>query len=475
MAGAADRRIAVVGAGIAGLAAAWHLSRSASGAHVVLLEGATRLGGKLAGAELLGLPIDTAADRLLAHRPEAVDLVAAVGLGERLVEAVTAGRQIVVDGVLRPAPSNAVAGIPTDLTELARLGILDAGALARMPLDHVLPATDLDGDVSVGRYVGERLGVQAVDRLVAPPLRAIHVGDVTALSLQATMPRLYGRARTERSLLAAARRLAAEGGDGPRYLGLAGGLAALVPAIADALTQAGAEIRTRSHVRGLARMGRRWVLTVGSAAAPEHLEVDGVVLAVPAPAAARLLADVSLGASVHLAEIEYAAVATVALAYRSADLRLGAGEDRPGRALPGAGFWVPPSEPRRVIAAEYLTTTWDWLARRAGEHEVVRVLLGGVGRTSLLQVPDPELAELAHQELGFLLRLGRARPVASTVTRWGGALPQYTVGHAMRVRAIRESIATLPGLAVCGAAYDGTGVAACIASAERAVADLDVR
>jgi oxygen-dependent protoporphyrinogen oxidase len=188
-----------------------------------------------------------------------------------------------------------------------------------------------------------------------------------------------------------------------------------------------------------------------------------------------LLRGIALGASVHLGEIRSASVATVALAYRPADLRSPSAPDGLGLApLPGASVLVPRSEGRPITAVVASSVRWPWRAEHAGACRlaVVKVSLGRLDEEVVLQRDDAELAALAHAELAFLLRTGRAAPAASVVSRWGGALPQYAVGHVDRVAAVRESVATQPALAVCGAAYDGTGVAACIASGRDAAATV---
>jgi oxygen-dependent protoporphyrinogen oxidase len=250
---------------------------------------------------------------------------------------------------------------------------------------------------------------------------------------------------------------------------LAGGLGTLPPFLAKA---SGAEIRMSSMARELSpgpAGGRAWRLTVGSAAAEERLEADAVILAVPARPAGRLLAGVP-GASAAVtafAEIGYASMAIVTLAY-------------PRSAFPGAGlaalglsgYLVPAVDGRAVKAVTFSAVKWphlaDVTARSAEPLEIVRCSVGRIGEESVLQRADDDLVTLASAE--FAAATGaRGTPVASRVTRWGGALPQYTVGHLDRVARIRAAVASQPGLAVCGAAYDGVGIPACVATAQAAV------
>jgi oxygen-dependent protoporphyrinogen oxidase len=210
-------------------------------------------------------------------------------------------------------------------------------------------------------------------------------------------------------------------------------------------------------VRELARAGGRWRLVAGSAAAPETIDADAVILAVPARPASRLLVGVCAPAATDLAGIPYASMAIITLAYP----RAAAG------ALDGrSGYLVPAVDGRAVKAVTFSTTKWPQLA---GDYAIVRCSVGRIGEEAVLQRDDADLTALAHGELAAATGLS-GRPAASRVTRWGGALPQYTVGHLDRVARIRAAIEAQPGLAVAGAAYDGVGIPACVATA-RAAAD----
>lgn len=453
--------VAVVGGGIAGLAAAYFLRRIASQngdrPGVTVFEESPDLGGKLRVSDVAGVPVDEAADAILTRRPEGEDLVRAVGLGDELVPAGPARGEVWTRGALRPLPQGQIMGVPGDLGALARSQVLSAAGLARAPLDLVLPPTPVDDDVAVGSYVASRLGVEVVDRLVDPLLGGVYAGHAGMLSLQATVPRLAEVARGQRSLLKGMRELCAgaSGEAGPVFATLRGGLGRLPTAVARA---SGAEIRTEAPVRELRRSPHGWQLTVGSGREPERLETDAVVLAVPAGPGSRLLAREVPTAAADLEAIDYASVVTVTLAYpRSAF-----------PALPdSSGYLVPAVEGRSMKAATFMTTKWPHLAESAGGAVLVRCSLGRYGAEQALQRPDAELVATTMTELAEAAGV-RELPLDTRVSRWGGALPQYAVGHTDRVARIREAVGRLPGLAVCGAAYDGLGVPACVASAEAA-------
>lgn len=455
------KHVVVVGGGISGLAAAWALRRSPEAPRVTVVEGSARVGGKLMLGDTGGVVLDAGAESVLMRRPEAVDLIRAVGLGDQLVHPATQGAGVLVNGTMRPLPRHQLMGIPYDLRELAACGVLSTRALLRLPLDRVLPPTDVGEDVSIGELVSHRLGHQVVDRLVEPLLGGVYAGHAHDLSLGATLPEVLHAVREEPSLLGAVGRLrsAAPPGDGPVFATVRGGLGRLPEAVARA---SGAEVLTGATAESLTRVGRRWRVVAGG----RRLEADAVVLAVPAPAMADLLASVSAGAVAELATLRYASVALVTYVFPRVAF------DR----LPeGTGFLVPPAEDRVVKATTYSSLKWGWLVEDHPEVVVLRASVGRFGETHDLARDDDDLAWAALGEVAAVTDV-RDAPLAHSVTRWDEALPQYAVGHPQRVERIRSSLARAPGLALCGAALDGVGIPACIASArtaaDRVLADL---
>jgi oxygen-dependent protoporphyrinogen oxidase len=453
-------RVAVVGGGIAGLTAAYHAAKG--GADVTLLEGGPDVGGELRVSEVAGLPVDEGAEAMLARRPEGVELVRELGLGDRLTYPGTTSAGIWSRGGLHDLPAGHIMGVPADLGALARSRVLSAGGLARVPLDLLLPETPRGEDVSVAELVGARVGAEVVERLVEPLLGGVYAGRADDLSFEATMPALADASRSHRSLINAARavREAAPAGAGPVFTTLMGGLGELPRALVARLGDLDATVRTEAMVRELRRAPGGWRLTVGPARSPEYLDADAVVLAVPARPAGRLLEAEVPAAAAELGKIEYASMAIVTLAYA-------------GTAFPSvprrSGYLVPAVESGGVKAVTFATTKWPYLVDGAPGMVVVRCSIGRLGEEHVLQRSDDELKAMAMTELARTVGVIEL-PVDARVTRWGGGLPQYSVGHLDRVARIRAALAGQPGLAVCGAAYDGLGIPACIATARAAAA-----
>ncbi|MFH8344066.1 protoporphyrinogen oxidase [Streptomyces sp. NPDC018045] len=460
--------VVVIGGGISGLAAAHRLLDG--GARVTVLEASGRLGGKLYAGQIAGVPVDLGAESMLARRPEAVELARAVGLGDRLRPPTTATAALWTRGALRPMPKGHVMGVPGDLDLLASSGVISPEGMARIAEDETLERTETGADVAVGAYVAARLGREVVDRLVEPLLGGVYAGDAYRISMRAAVPQLFEAARAERSLIDGvrgiqARTAARTAGSGqaqaPVFMGIDGGVGTLPGAVADAVRAAGGEIRTGTPVRELRRTPDGWRVVLDGDG-PAALDADAVVLAAPAPAAARLLAAEAPAAASELSAVEYASMGLVTMAFRRADV---------ARALSGSGFLVPPVDGRKIKASTFASNKWGWLAAADPDLFVLRTSVGRYGDEADLERDDADLVELSLRDLGEAVGLA-ARPVAQRVTRWDGGLPQYPVGHLERVARIRAEAGKLPGLRVCGALYDGVGIPACVASARTAADDI---
>jgi oxygen-dependent protoporphyrinogen oxidase len=454
-------RIAVVGGGITGVAAALRLrDRAPAGTEIILFEQSDTLGGKLRTGSLAGDSVELGAEAFLFRDPAggdsaAVALARRVGLGDALVHPTPAPPALVVGGELRPVPRGTLMGVPGDPEQLAGIAQPD---LAR-DRDEGRPLLGPDDDVAVGELVRRRLGDEVVDRLVDPMLGGVYAGRADLLSLTATMPGLARAARTEHTLTAAVRAALAAAprpSNVPVFATVAGGLSRLVTAAAEA---SGARIRLNATVRELSRSPQGWRLVVGPET--EVVEADGVVLAVTARPAARLLGGVDPAVADLVGVLDYASIALVSLVL-------------PEARLPElSGFLVPAVEGMLVKAATFFTRKWAHL-RRADGGTLVRVSVGRFGAEHELRRSDEELVEAVRRELGTLLAPAVVpAPLAAHVQRWDEALPQYAPGHLDRVAAAREKLRSDHStLALAGAGYDGVGIPLCVRSGERAAEDV---
>ena len=448
-------RVVVIGGGIAGLVAAREIARRLPDSEVLLLEAAATIGGKLRVATLAGVPVDVGAEAMLARRPEGVELAHAVGLGPKVITPLTASARVFTDGAPHPLPAKTLMGIPSDVESVRVTGILTDDAIRRVTAEPSSPPLPpLDADVSVGELVRLRLGREVLQRLVEPLLGGVYAGRADQLSLKATIPGLAARLGSVGGSVVDAARVvslntARSTATEPVFASLSGGLGQLAAAVAD---KGGFTVRTGVTVRGILRTTTGFTLQCGPVTDTELIDADAVVVATPAAKAAVLLAQVASSASSELAEIESSSMAIVSLAFRDV---------RPPQ---GSGLLIADNEHFAVKAITISSQKWP--GAPAG-LTLLRASIGRIGATQDLQREDAELRDLVLSELEPLAGITGA-PIDSIVTRWGGALPQYAVGHLERVIRIRRAVDAVDGLAVCGAAYDGVGIPACVASAQRA-------
>jgi protoporphyrinogen/coproporphyrinogen III oxidase len=446
------RHVVVVGGGISGLAAAYALRREIPSLHVTVVEESGRLGGKLFTGELGGSAVENGADNWLARVPDATRLAEQAGLAGELVTPGTGSAWVRIGDNLRRFPEGTVRGVPARLWPLATARVLSPYGLLRAAAEPWLPGRPVepDAEATVGDVVRRRLGRQVVDRLVEPLLGGVYAGRADDLDLDAAAPDLATLARSQRSLVRAARerRKFAAPREESVFRSVRGGLTSYVDAVARA---ARVELLTNTRAATVERLSGGFRVTLAGGRA---LIADGVVVATPARAAARLLELVAPPAATPLRDLAYASVALVGLAYRG-DVKL----------PPGSGILVPPRDDRIVKAVTFYGQKWPHVRR-----EGITLLRASVGRAGEpVTYDDADLVTAVTAELRRVLRLP-ARPYDAFVARWDDALPQYGLGHLTRVEAVETAVDGVPGLAVAGAAYRGVGIAACVASGEAAAA-----
>ena len=455
-------RLAVIGGGISGLAAAHRLHQLLPTAQLRLFEAGPRLGGVLYTQRSGDLLLEHGADSFIAKTPWAVDLCRDLGLADELVPTNQQHRRALVvrNGRLLPVPEGFVVMQPRKWGPLLRSPVLSVAgklrALAESWISTPAAACAPGYDETVASFATRRLGREAFDRLVEPLMAGIYVADATELSLAATMPEFLEAERTHGSLRRAARAVAnGQLSSGARYesfLTLRRGMSNLVEALARTLPSGCVELD--SPVVELARIaGRRWSVTV---AARPATAFDGIVIATPAPQVAILVEKIDPQLAHLLARIEYASSVVVTHVYARNAL---------SQPLEAFGFVVPRIERRSLLAASFPSVKFPG---RTPENLVpIRAFLGGALHPEVAGQTDDELATLAHRELCDLLKL-LGEPVETHVARWPASMPQYRVGHVKQAGAIEHLASAHRGLALAGNAYRGVGIPQCIRSGQDA-------
>jgi oxygen-dependent protoporphyrinogen oxidase len=461
-----SRRVAVVGGGISGLAAAWELSGGAGSLadppEIVVLEGSDRIGGLLRSMDFGDRVVDMGADAFLGRRPEAVELCRELGLEDRLVPIAARGASVWARGRLRPLPEKHAMGVPTRFWPAARSGVLGLGGAMALARDALLPRPDVRGpigDRAIGPLIARKLGRRVVDQLADPLIGGIHAGSVDDMSAAAVFPPLLAAAHRRGSLMRALRSEIPEPDpDGPPlFWAVKGGMAALVDALSAALARRGVRLEISSSVSGLERDGDSWRLTGGC-----DEPADAVVLAAAAPVTAQLLHPHDDEAAALLGAIDYASVTVVT--FRVPD-------DCVRAELFGTGFLVPRhsrakgGEAWAVTACTYLDRKWPHLA--CDGEVLLRASLGRIDDGRPEGWTDAECAARAWEELGVLMGV-TGEPAEWAVVRHPRAFPQYRVHHLLRTAGVEAAVARLGGVAVAGSTYRGVGIPACIASGRAA-------
>ena len=455
----AQRRVAVIGGGIAGLAAAHALAAqpangSATGIEapqVTLFEADDRLGGKIHTTPFAGhAGIDEGADAFLARVPWATALARDVGLGDQLVSPASGHAAVWLDGLHR-IPAGLLLGMPTDVMALARSKLLSARGKARAALEPLLRGTSLDSD-SLGDYVRSRFGNEVHERLVDPLVGSIYAANTDRFSL-AAVPQIAELANTSRSVLLAARKRP-PAPDGPVFFTPRAGMGAFVAAVADAFTAAGGALRTGTPIAGVEPSPSGWAVHSGAATGSRTEHFDAVVLACPADAAARLLAGSGAAAEIAatLRAITTADVALVSLAVPS--------QAWPRGLLGMSGYLVPKPQQNLVTAVSFGSQKWSHWA--SPDLQVLRISLGRDG-LPVLHLDDATLLAAAVDEVSAHLGF-RLSPTHTRISRWPGAFPQYRPHHGERVDTVQRVLPT--GLLLAGASYHGIGIPACVRSGQ---------
>ena len=417
------------------------------GVPVRLIESEGRVGGKLRASEIAGRMVEEGADAFLARVPHGVELARELGLADKLISP-TARKAKVWAGALKPLPEPNVLGIPLDVEDAESLLGPQAASALRADIDRTEP-DPVRPDDTIGSLVRRRLGDTIHEALVDPLLGAISAGDTDQLSLAASSPQIMAAAESGPSLVGALRRQVERSDpDAPVFYSFDGGISVLVAALADQLDD---HITTGVSVESIDRLpdGLRISLSSG-----EVVAAPAAVLACPARISARLLVDWP-DAAEELAAIPLVSVAFVTLAFEAGAIDI---------ASELSGFVVPRNDPTlSITACSFTTSKWPHLG---GDVDLLRISIGHARDQVTPELPDDELLELVLGDVATSLG-SEALPVASRITRWPQAFPQYEVGHIDRVARVEGEL-NPDGLFLAGMAYRGIGIPANIDSGRTA-------
>lgn len=451
----APRRIAVIGAGISGLAAAHRVKELAPESSLTVFEAANRPGGVLETAYRDGYLIERSADSFITKYPWALELCQRIGLADELIPTDETRRRALVvhNGELHRVPSGFVLMTPNKRWPILTTPILSLRGKLRVLVEPFAPRRSASetGDESVGAFARRRLGDEAYERLVQPLLGGIHTADADNLSLAATFPEYMAQEQFHGRIQRHATKQSDSGARYGMFVAPRAGIGSLVEALVARLPAN--SLRLATPVTRFGHDANQWQITTSPGGTESF---DATIVALPAPAAAKLFSDFDSELSVDLAQIQYASCAIVCCAYR---------RDQFGVPPDGFGFVVPRIERRQIIAGSYASEKFP--GRAPQDAVLIRVFIGGAIAPELAELPTEELQRIAHEELASLMRISGG-PIWTDATRWPASMPQYEVGHLERIQRIEVRAATHPGLALAGNAYHGVGIPQCVHSGEAA-------
>ncbi|HEX3662703.1 MAG TPA: protoporphyrinogen oxidase [Acidobacteriaceae bacterium] len=461
------RKIAILGGGIAGLSAAWTLEKTRrAGAPIQysLYEASGRLGGVIRSEIVDGCVVEGGPDSFLSEKAAAAALCRELGIADQLLPSNDRERKtyILVKNRLIPLPDGLMFMVPTKLIPTLLTPLFSWGTKLHMAREFLFPPAPATEDESVAAMTRRHFGQETVDRLVSPLLSGVYGGNADQLSVRAVLPRMVTMEQKHRSLsraMLAARKTAApprppsdDRRSGPRSLftTLRDGMSQMTDRLAAEL--AAGSVHLSSPVETITRQNDSWL--VETAFGRERY--DALILALPAWSAGGLLRAVHHELGEALQGVPYSSSITVTAGYNRDDLR---------RLPLGFGYLVPTSEGRRMLACTFVHN--KFANRTPVDKGVLRCFLGGSGNEALLDRTDEQLTAIVEQELAEVLGL-HAKPNFIRIARWRQSMAQYGVGHLERMQRVRDAVASLPGLALAGNAYEGIGVPDCIRTGQQA-------
>jgi protoporphyrinogen/coproporphyrinogen III oxidase len=460
-------RIAIVGGGISGLAAAFTLEepRRSGAVEYTVFESSPQLGGVLRTERIDDCIVEAGPDSFISEKPWAADLCRSIGLGDQLIGSNDAGRKtyILVRGRLIAMPDGLMFLVPTKILPTGLSPLFSWSTKFRMARELFHPSGAAEADESVASFVERHYGSEMVDRLADPLLSGVYGGEAASLSVRAVLPRFAEMERTHGSLgrvMFAARKKIPSPADKPPvplFTSLKKGMQQLVETIVPRLNPA--SLVTNTRVRSIQPEAIGWAVRVQPD--PQNPGVrtthfDAVILALPAIAAAQILSGCSPELSAELAAIGYSSSITVGLGY-----------DRNVRQSlpPGFGFLVPRSEGKQLLAATFVHNKFPH--RAPDDRALLRCFFAGSNAENIWQLSDKALIAIVRTELQQIVGLS-AEPLFARVYKWKSAMAQYGVGHLERLERVERLRQILPRLALAGNGYRGIGIPDCVRSGQTA-------
>jgi oxygen-dependent protoporphyrinogen oxidase len=457
-----NKRIAIIGGGISGLATAYSLEEIArkkgESVSIILFEKNNRIGGNILTERTEGFLVEGGPDCFLSEKPWAIQLCEKLGMADKLLCTNDEFRKTYIywKGRLRELPEGIMLMIPTRFLPLLKSDLFSLSGKLRMGMELFIPKRKSGGDESLSEFVRRRLGQEIVERVAEPLVAGVHAENPDTMSIKSRFPRFVQMEDEYGSLIKgmiAKRRMSINSernkSKWTMFMTLKNGLDELPLTIVKALKIT--EIRTNKEASGISKSGDTYKILFKNG---DIIDADAIVFATPSYEAGRLLKGLNSSLSEQLDTIPYVSTATISLAYK---------KDMISHPMNGFGFLVPRVENRRIMGASWVSRKFSY--RAPDDSVLIRCFIGGSRNEGLVSLSDKDMLKMVREELGDIMGIS-AEPILTRVYRWEKAMPQYTIGHDERVSKIEDGISKYPDIFVTGSAYRGGGISECIKNAQ---------
>lgn len=459
-----SKKVAIIGAGITGLASAYYLKHYKPDVDVTIFEATNRPGGKIQTYRNEGYTIELGPESYLGRKTIMTDIAKDIGLGDDLITNETGQSFIFAKNKLYPIPGGSIMGIPTDIKPFLKTKLISPLGKLRAGLDLVIPPIQIDDDISVGEFFRRRLGNEILENLIEPLMGGIYGTDIDRLSLMSTFPNFKEQEETHGSLIKGMQHEKAQrikqrqlypGAPKGQFKQFRHGLSSFIEALAENIESKGVTIRYQSPVNDIHINKDNYEIVIDQGSE----QFDGVLITTPHQTFMKWFNHDE--AFKYFNQMDSTSVATVVFAFDEKDIE---------NTYNGTGFVIARTSKADITACTWTTKKWPFTTPKG--KVLIRAYVGKPGDTVVEDHTDEEIATIARRDLNKMMTF-KGDPEFTIVNRLTKSMPQYHIGHMSQIRKIQQHVKqTYPALRITGAPFEAVGLPDCIQQGKNAVEEL---